>query len=165
MIDLDILKRNSLIHGNVDTKQLGVILERSKFLYLRPILGIDLFEYLDNLTVYSANEQTLIDNYIYPYVTVSTEIMASKHLNWEIRNKSVGVSNDTYQRANSWSETDKFINDLLNQAQMYKVYLIDYLTENNDLFPLFKTHCGEDLKGNSMSTQFGFVVNRKNRKG
>ena len=163
MIDIEILKKNSLIHGNVDTKRLTIILDRSKDLYLKPILGVEFFNYLDSLLTFSANEQTLVDNYIYPFVIVSTEIMASKHLNWEIRNKSTGTSSDQYQTANSWSDNDKYVNDLLKQAQMYKNTLVDYLVENEDIFSLFKADCKNDLKSNSMTSQFGFAINRKSR--
>lgn len=164
MIDIEKLKKKSLIHANVDTHRLTVILGRSKELYLEPILGNDFFNHLNTAVSFTPDEQKLVDDYIYPFVTVSTEIMASKHLNWEIRNKSTGVSNDTYQRANSWSENDKFVNDLLKQAQMYKDALVTYLIRNKSLFTLFTVECGEDLNSNSMSSQFGFAINRKSRR-
>ena len=163
MIDIEILKKNSLIHGNVDTHRLKVILDRSKELYLKPILGDDFFNHLNTVVSFTPDEQKLVDEYIYPFVTVSTEITSSKHLNWEIRNKSTGVSNDTYQRANSWSENDKFVNDLLKQAQMYKDALVIYLVANQNLFTLFTVECGDDLESNSLSSQMSFVINRKSR--
>lgn len=163
MIDILILKKNSLIHDNVDNKILKVILNRSKDLYLSPILGDSFYNHL-NTAVLNGDETTLVNEYIYPFITVSTEIMASKHINWEIRNKSTGVSNDVYQRANSWQENDKLINDLLNQAQLYKTKLIAYLLANKNLFPLYKDFCKPDLGGNSYSTQMGFISNRKTNK-
>lgn len=164
MIDIETLIKNSLIHKNVDTHRLKVVLDRSKELYLRPILGSDFYSHLNTVSSFTSNEQILVDNYIYPFITVSTEITASKHFNWEIRNKSTGVSNDTYQRANSWSENDKFVNDLLKQAQMFKDILVDYLIKNESLFALFSLDCDKDLESNSMSSQFGFAVNRKRRR-
>ncbi len=132
-------------------------------MYLRPILGDDFYNYLNTLVSPSVNEQKLIDDYIYPYVTVRTEVMASVHFNTEIRNKSTGVSNDTYQRANSNAENDKYVNDLLKQSQMYENSLVEYLTENEGLFSLFVIDCKTDLKTNSMSSKFGFAINRKSR--
>lgn len=161
MIDINELKENSLIHGNVDPNRLRKIVDRSKELYLEPILGRDFYDHLNTATSFTTDEQTLIDNYILPYVTVSVEILASVEFNWETTNKGVLSNNDSYGSSTNWSDNDKYVNNKKKQAQKYKDKLTAYLIENESLFTLFDNACDNNLKSNSLSSQIGFVVSRK----
>lgn len=163
MIDINELKKLSLIHGNVDPERLRKLVNRSKDIYLKPILGVDFYNHLNTTATPTGDEQTLIDEYILPYVTTSTEIMSAVHFNWETTNKGVIKNNDQYGSSTNWGDNNVYVNDLKKQAQVYKDTLVKYLQDNESLFTLYKNACDKEVKSNSMSTQMGFVVNRKRR--
>lgn len=161
MIDINELKAKSLIHGNVDANRLRIIVDRSKDVYLKPILGVDFYKHLNTTATFTSDEQTLIDEYILPFVTASTEIMSARHFTWETTNKGVIRNNDQYGSSTSWGDNDKYVNDLKKQAQVYKDLLVDYLQENESLFTLYDKACDKEIKSNSYSSNIGFIVNRK----
>lgn len=164
MIDIEVLKANSLIHSNVDAKQLTVITNRSKLLYLRPILGEDFYNHLDTATTLTSDEQTLLDDYIYPFATVSTEILASVHLTWDMTNKGVYKYNDQYGNSTTFQDNATFTNYLKKQAQTYKEMLVTYLKDNKSLFPLYEASCKVEGVGTSLDSQFGFISARNRRR-
>lgn len=160
MIDVEQLKKNTLIHLNVDSYKLSVIIDRAKFQYLRQVLGADFYDHLNTAGTFTTDEQKLVDTFIYPFVTVCVEMISSVHLNWEIRNKNVGTSNDQYQNATNWNDNNVLVNDLKQQQQMYKDALVDYLEENQTLFPLYKC-VNNDPLDNSFSSSYGIITNRR----
>jgi hypothetical protein len=157
LITIAQLKQNSLIHGNVETDRLTVILNRCQEMYLKPIVGNDFYNHITTTNSPTAAEVILIEQYIRPFLICSTEIMAAKHFNWEIRNKSVGRSNDQYQQANEWDSVDKLANDYTKQAQFYKSEMVQFINENSDDFPLI-TKCLK--KGTSHDKIHGFINRR-----
>lgn len=154
------IKNKSLINGNVDAQKLGIMIERSQDLYLREILGADFFNHLLAAVTYTAAEQTLIDDYIFKFIMVRTEIEACVHFNWDIRNKSVGASNDQYAQAGDWESIDKLKNDLNKQAYLYRNMLVVYLNDNKTDFPLYEQNCKSEEEQSSFSQNFTIGVAR-----
>lgn len=139
-VDIDYLKKNSLIHGNVNTDQLSVILRRTQKLRIEPVLGTplykDLLDKIENggLTSYDV---TLLNDYLIPCLMIYCEIMAAKYYNVEIRNKSVGRSNDEYQVANTDTQNAVFTDELYTNAKVFEQTMIGYLIDNEENFPKY----------------------------
>ena len=155
------IKNKSLINGNVDAQKLGIMIESSQDLYLREILGKEFYDHLIAAVTYTAAEQTLIDDYIFKFIMVRTEIEACVHFNWDIRNKSVGASNDQYAQAGDWESIDKLKNDLNKQAYLYRNMLVVYLNDNKTDFPLYEQNCESKEEQSSFSQNFTLGVARQ----
>jgi hypothetical protein len=136
LIDLTRLKRNSLIHGNVNDDKLQVIVRRVQKQKIEPLLGTLLYkELLTAVTSFSADQKTLVDDYIQPVLAIYCEAMTAQYQNVEIRNKNTGRSNDEHQRANTDSENATFVSELYKDAKTYEKTLIAYLCDKAALFP------------------------------
>ena len=162
-INIEDLKAQSLIHGNVETDLLTVILTRCQRQYLTAMFGKLMYD--DLLTKSGAGsldayETELLDEWAIPYLVVKTEEMAALNFNIEIRNKSVGTSNDEYQTAADFTTIDKFKNDLVKQAQFYKTGLVKYIADNPTKFPLYPADCDE-VEGGGDSHSFVFGVSTR----
>ena len=155
------IKNKSLINGNADAQKLGIMIERSQDLYLREILGKPFFDALLAANSYTTAEQTLIDDFIFKFLMVRTEIEACVHFNWDIRNKNVGVSNDQYSQAGDWESIDKLKNDLNKQAYLYRNMLVVYLNENAISFPLYDQKCDSEQEQTSFSQNITFSIARQ----
>jgi hypothetical protein len=160
LITVTQIKNKSLINGNADAQKLGIMIDRCQDLYLSEILGKPLFDYLLAASTYTTDEQTLIDDYIFKFLMVRTEIEACVHFNWDIRNKSVGASTDQYAQAGDWESIDKLKNDLNKQAYLYRNMLVVYLNENAALFPLYNQVCDTQQEQTSFSQNFTFGIAR-----
>lgn len=161
LITVTQIKNKSLINGNADAKKLGIMIERSQDLYLREILGVDFYNHLLAATSYTTAEQTLIDDYIFKFLMVRTEIEACVHFNWDIRNKSVGASTDQYAVAGDWESIDKLKNDLNKQAYLYRNMLVVYLNDNATSFPLYDQKCDSEQEQTSFSQNITFSIARQ----
>ena len=155
------IKNKSLINGNADAQKLGIMIERSQDLYLREILGKEFYDHLIAAVTYTAAEQTLIDDFIFKFLMVRTEIEACVHFNWDIRNKNVGVSNDQYSQAGDWESIDKLKNDLNKQAYLYRNMLVVYLNDNAASFPLYDQKCDSEQEQTSFSQNITFSIARQ----
>lgn len=158
-VKLDYLKRNSLIHGNVNGQKLTVILRRSQKIYIEPILGTplhkDLLEKIGNDTT-NADEKELLDDYLLPALMIAVEIMTADYQNVEIRNKNTGKANDEYTTANTEGQNEIFTGQLHRDYAAYKSAMIGYLCDNDDKFPKYDERTGnaEDIKPERDSDSF-----------
>jgi hypothetical protein len=73
--------------------------------------------------------------------------MAAKYYNVEIRNKSVGRSNDEYQVANTDTQNAVFTDELYTNAKVFEQTMIGYLVDNEENFPKYCEY-QSDLKEN-----------------
>lgn len=160
LIDLQTLKHYSLIDANVNDEVLRVILKRVQDIYIHPVLGTPLYKRFlegvenDDLT---ADELKLLNDYILNYLYVVCDIQASTHLNWRIRNKSVGSASDEHVRANNVPDTNNLVDNLRKQASFYKNRLIGYLKDNDTLFPLYCSsdyYSKEEIKPDNQGTSY-----------
>jgi hypothetical protein len=162
MITIVKLEEITLVHGNVDTDRLAKLIVICKDMYLKPVMGKDFYNAFNALTSYTTIQATLLNDYIYPFVARAIEVEAAKHFNWEVRDKSTGASSDQYQTASDWDSNKNLVNDYTKKMQHYKKELIDFLDENADSFPLYKTTCDSPSKlGDSYSNNVSFITRRR----
>lgn len=160
------LKDNGFIHGNVEDKVLSVLIHRVQHNTIRPILGGVLYKkLLDDVEAYNngnspstpipANYDTLLNDYVVPCLIPYVEMRATTHLNWKIRNKSVGTANDEHIRSSNRQETKDLVNELETDAIERRNELIKYLCDNTDLFPEYLECNNVDVKPEGMDSSAG----------
>lgn len=155
------IKAKSLINGNVDAAKLSVIINRVQDIYISEVLGKQFYNSLIASTTYTTAEQTLINDYLFYYLMLRTEIESCVHFNWDMRNKSVGSSSDQYAAAGDWDSIEKLKNELSKQAHVYKNNLIEFLIANKTDFPLY-VDCRKTQESNSSFSQnIAFAVARR----
>lgn len=168
LIDIDSLKKLSLIHANVEVSAIRPILKRSQDMYIESILGGSLYNRLldgvenDDLT---ANELTLINDYIAIVLSIACEIRMGNAITNEIRNIGLGTATDpNFQAANANGiEREKDIS--YKDLTFYKNRLKRYLCDNSNLYPLYNNNTGlkKEDKTNSYSKNF-FINSGRNSK-
>lgn len=141
LITIDELKKNGLIHDNVDTKLLNVTLKRTQDIELQSVLGTPLYKEMlrrkqDN--DWDADYLRLLNDYIVPCLVSFTDHRSSIFLNDKITNKNVGKGSDADRSANSTTETNYMMNKLRDDAEHYRNTLLGFLKDNCDIYIEYK---------------------------
>lgn len=140
LIDLDTLKNLSLTHENVENDVIRKTLRRSQDMYIEPILGTAFYDRLldgvenSNLT---ANETTLIEDYIQITLCTAFELRIADTITTEIRNIGTGVATEQNFQANSPSDMERTKDMIQKELTFYTNRLKRYLCENESLFPQY----------------------------
>lgn len=167
LVDLDTIKKLSLVHGNVENDVIRKVLLRSQDMYIEPILGSALYQRLlegVNAEDLTANELTLINDYIIMVLSISVELRLSDAITTEIRNIGTGKATDTNFQANTSNEMERTKDTSYKDLTFYKNRLKRYLCENASLYPLYEASNlygikPERTKTNSYSNNF-FISKR-----
>ena len=143
-IPITLIKNKGYTQGNVSDDIITTTLRRVQDINLQKILGTTFFKHLldaiKNSTT-TADEDTLIDDYISPYLVAQVDYRIGNHLVNEIRNKSVGRSaDDQHFTTSTDSNVLKLQDDLRSDAQSYRNTLVGYLKDNCDLFETYKNY-------------------------
>ena len=139
-ISIEVLKDQSVINENVDSKLLQPTLIMVQDIYLKQVIGKELYAELItqvNAESVTALNTTLLTDYIQPYLInkVVSELVID--VNYKIKNKALMVgSSDNAQPLDS-SGMSIVQTKYRNIAENYRVNLVDYLTENRLDYPLF----------------------------
>lgn len=148
LISTDKLKKRGYIHGNVEDSLLRVLIIRVQDTIVEPITGTPLFKRLlagiddDDLT---ADEITLMDDYIIPVMVSGCDYRSVNPLTYEIRNKGVGTTKDEHFEPTSESGNVRLKDELKADLQFYSARLIGYLKDNYELYPEY-TECNENFE-------------------
>lgn len=145
-ISAEYLKKNGFVHGNVEDSVLKPVIQRVQDTMVKPILGRSLYDRL-NTAVYNtqnslpdgltADETTLLNDYIAPLMLAAAEIRTVVHTTIEIRNKATGTTRDEYLNPVD-TEQSKFIRDTLRQDfEWYRQQIVCYLKDNYLLYPQY----------------------------
>jgi len=139
-IEIDKLKRFSLIHGNVDHDLLRTVLLRSQDIYIEPILGSLQYRRLlegvrdENLTT---AEETLL-GYVQQVLFVAVELRTIEAVTERIRNVGVGVSVEQNYQANNADRQERAKDTRYMDLTFYKNRLKRFLKANEADYPLYK---------------------------
>ena len=140
-ISIEVLKDQSVINENVDSKLLQPTLIMVQDIYLKQVIGKELYAELItqvNAESVTALNTTLLTDYIQPYLInkVVSELVID--VNYKIKNKALMVgSSDNAQPLDS-SGMSIVQTKYRIIAENYRVNLVDYLTENRLDYPLFR---------------------------
>jgi len=130
------LKDRGYIQGNVEEIVLASIMQRVQDMDLQPILGTPLYnKLLSELPNPTGIYLTIIDEHITPALVALCEVRAVVHLNYKLRNKSVGTMNDQFVRDGTAKEMDDLRVQLEKDAAFYMNRLIAFLKQNKTSIP------------------------------
>jgi len=136
-LKISYLKDNSYINNNVDDEQLKQMLARTQNVHVAEILGNKFYKHLleqveaETLT---AEEDTLIKDYLRPLIITIVELKALSFLRSQIRKKTVGQNKDEYMESGSSKDIRQELNA---ERTKFENNLKDYLHENASYFPLY----------------------------
>jgi hypothetical protein len=140
-ISLSVLKDNSVINENVDSKLLLPTLIMVQDVYLKGVIGKELYQELcteiDAESV-STDNVTLIEDYIQPYLINKLVSECVIDTNYKIRNKALMVSSSDNAQPLDATGMTIIQQKYRNIAESYKNNLIEFLQDNRLTYPLFK---------------------------
>jgi len=156
-IEIDRLKEFSVISENLDNKLLEPTLIAVQDLYLRDVLGADLYAELitqinaDTTTVLN---QTLLNDYIEPYLINKVISESVIDITYKLRNKAIQTTNSDFGQVANLTDLSKVQGQYNNRAEGYRKLLQDYLCDNGSDYPLY---CPK----NTESSVGGFYLGNK----
>lgn len=136
----DWLKENSPIDLNVDDKTLSGAIKEAQEIHIRDIIGSGLYD--DLITEVSggsvsADNQTLLNNYIRPCLKYYAIVEAIMPMTFKLMNKAVGKrSADNFEPV-AQGDMTLIEQRFRDKAEYYSNRLTDFLHENQQTYPLF----------------------------
>ena len=143
LTDIDSIKERGFVNKNVENNIITTTLRRVQDTMLLPILGTTFFKRLlqgvedSDLT---ADETTLLNDYILDYLVACVDYRIVKPLSYEIRSKVVGQARDEHIQPASQSQINELEDSLLEDVNVYRNKLIGYLKDNCTLFPTYNEY-------------------------
>lgn len=140
LIAADRLKEYSVISENLDNKLLEPTIVAVQDLYLRDILGKDLYDEIKtqvNADTVTALNQTLLNDYVEPYLINKVISDACIDLTYKLRNKAIMTTGSDFGQVANLTDLSKVQGKYANIAEGYKNILVDYMCENSSDYPLY----------------------------
>lgn len=141
------LKDTTVIGDNVDMKILTPVIEWVQDIYIRPLLGQDLYEQIMAQSVPPASSlttanETLLNTFILKAMRFF--ILAESVRTFKYRYTNKGIMTATSENGTSINEkeTETLIDDWKTKAERYSEMMIDYIYENNTDYPAYWTNNG-----------------------
>lgn len=162
-ISEDKLKKSTTINGNVDVELLRPYMKVAQDLHIWTKLGSRLYEKLQNditAGTLAGNYETLVNEYIQDALVHWTLYEAIPFLGYKIMNKDIVRQTSETSTTAPLEEINFLRNTVLNTAEWYTERLIDYLCENNTLFPEYNTNTGADVRPSKDNYNGGMNLER-----
>lgn len=139
-IEASRLKTFSVVSENLDNKLLEPTIISVQDLYLRDILGKDLYDEL--ITQINANtvtslNQTLLNDYIEPYLINKVISESVIDLTYKLRNKAIMTTNSDFGQVANLTDLSKVQGQYNNRAEGYRNLLETYMCDNGSDYPLY----------------------------
>jgi hypothetical protein len=167
-ISEDKLKRSTTINGNVDVELLRPYMKVAQDLHIWTKLGSKLYEKLQK----EIKDDTLADpylklvnDYIQDALVHWTLYEAIPFLGYKIMNKDIVRQTSETSQTAPLDELNFLRNTVMNTAEWYTERLIDYLCENNTLFPEYNQNTGADVRPSRQNFNNGMNLGRVDYQG
>ena len=151
-ISEDKLKDSTAINLNVDVNLLLPYVRQAQKLYVETKLGTNLNNKLKDLIIAgtlslpaNAAYKTLIDDYIGDMLPNWAFYHAIPFLRFKIENGNIYSKTSETGNALSTEEAQHLREEVRNTAEYYTERMIDYICNNNSLFPEYNTNTGSDV--------------------
>ena len=171
-ISEDKLKDSTAINLNVDVNLLLPYVRQAQKLYVETKLGTDLNQKLKDLIVAgtlslpaNAAYKTLIDDYIGDMLPNWAFYHAIPFLRFKIENGNIYSKTSETGNALSTDEAQHLREEVRNTAEYYTERLIDYICNNNSLFPEYNTNTGSDVNSSTENYYNGMNLERPREQG
>jgi len=171
-ISEDKLKDSTAINLNVDVNLLLPYVRQAQKLYVETKLGTDLNQKLKDLIVAgtlslpaNAAYKTLIDDYIGDMLPNWAFYHAIPFLRFKIENGNIYSKTSETGNSLSSDEAQHLREEVRNTAEYYTERLIDYICNNNTLFPEYNTNTGADVDPDRNAYYNGMNLERPQEQG
>ena len=171
-ISEDKLKDSTAINLNVDVNLLLPYVRQAQKLYVETKLGTDLNNKLKDLIVAgtlslpaNAAYKTLIDDYIGDMLPNWAFYHAIPFLRFKIENGNIYSKTSETGNSLSTDEAQHLREEVRNTAEYYTERLIDYICNNNSLFPEYNTNTGADVDPDRNAYYNGMNLERPQQQG
>ena len=166
------LKDSTAINLNVDVDLLLPYVRQAQKLYVETKLGTDLNNKLKDLIVAGTvgnvgNEayKTLLDDYIGDMLPNWAFYHAIPFLRFKIENGNIYSKTSETGNSLSTEESQHLREEVRNTAEYYTERMIDYICNNNSLFPEYSTNSGSDVDPDRNAYYNGMNLERTQEQG
>ena len=171
-ISEDLLKSLTATNLNVSVNIIRPYILQAQKLYIETKLGTDLTQKLKDLIVAGTvgavgNEayKTLLDDFI-SFVLVNFSFYhCIPFLRFKIENGNIYSKTSETGNALSTEEAQHLREEVRNTAEYYTERMIDYICNNNSLFPEYNTNTGSDVNPDQNAYYNGMNLERPREQG
>ena len=171
-ISEDKLKDSTAINLNVDVNLLLPYVRQAQKLYVETKIGTDLSNKLKSLIqagtlgdVANAAYKTLVDDYIGDMLPNWSFYHCIPFLRFKIENGNIYSKTSETGNSLSTEEAQHLREEVRNTAEYYTERLIDYICNNNSLFPEYNTNTGADVNPDDNAYYNGMNLERPREQG
>jgi hypothetical protein len=164
------LKDSTAINLNVDLDVLLPYVRQAQKLYVETKLGTDLNQKLKDLIVAGTvnlpvNYKTLLDDYVGDMLPNWAFYHAIPFLRFKIENGNIYSKTSETGNSLSTEESQHLREEVRNTAEYYTERMIDYICNNNSLFPEYNTNTGADVNPDQNAYYNGMNLERPREQG
>ena len=166
------LTDSTALNLNVSTDLILPYLRQSQKLYVETKLGTDLNNKLKDLIVAGTvgavgNEayKTLLDDYIGDMLPNWALYHCIPFLRFKVENGNIYSKTSETGTAMSVEESQHLREEIRNTAEYYTERMIDYICNNNSLFPEYSTNSGADVDPDRNAYYNGMNLERPTQQG
>ena len=166
------LKDSTAINLNVDNEIILPYLRQSQKLYVETKLGTDLNNKLKDLIVAGTvgavgNEayKTLLDDYIGDMLPNWALYHCIPFLRFKVENGNIYSKTSETGNSLTTEESQHLREEIRNTAEYYTERMIDYICNNNSLFPEYSTNSGADVDPDRNTYYNGMNLERPTQQG
>lgn len=139
-ISTNYVKENSDVDENVADKIIKMAIIKAQDMQLQEIIGTDLLNDLKDeveASSVSAANQTLLDDFVLPFLLRQTVTNACISMLFKIRNKGIGKMNDENFTPVDTADLNLVLRHYESDAQFHGERMRRYLIDNTSTYPLF----------------------------
>ena len=166
------LKDSTAINLNVDVDLLLPYVRQAQKLYVETKLGTDLNNKLKDLIVAgtvnlpaNAAYKTLLDDYVGDMLPNWAFYHAIPFLRFKIENGNIYSKTSETGTALSVEEAQHLREEIRNTSEYYTERMIDYICNNNSLFPEYNSNTGSDVNPDQNAYYNGMNLERPREQG
>tara|TARA_R110000803_G_scaffold25845_1_gene61688 strand:+ start:3518 stop:4096 length:579 start_codon:yes stop_codon:yes gene_type:complete len=166
------LKDSTAINLNVDVDILLPFVRQAQKLYVETKIGTDLSNKLKELITLGTlgdlgNEayKILVDDYIGDMLPGFSLYHAIPFLRFKVENGNIYSKTSETGTALSTEESQHLREEILNTSQYYMERMIDYICNNQSLFPEYSTNSGADVTPDRNAYYNGMNLERPTQQG
>ena len=171
-ISEDKLKDSTAINLNVSTDLLLPYVRQAQKLWCETRLGTPLNNKLKDLIVAgtvnlpaNAAYKTLLDDYIGDFLPIMAMYHAIPFLRFKVENGNIYSKTSETGTALTDAEAQHLREECKNTGEYYLERMIDYICNNNSLFPEYGTSSGSDVDANRNAYYNGMNIERPQQQG
>lgn len=145
------LKDSTALNGNIDVEYILPYLKTAQKKFIEPLLGTDLYNKVStdiNAGTLGGNYKILIDDYVQDALVHWALYEVIPFLSFKFMNNNIVAKTSENAQPLSSSERSYLREEVRNTAEFYTKRAVDYICEDQTLFPEYSTNSGADISPN-----------------